>query len=134
MSATRLSPQSGVSLIEVLVAVVLTTVILTGLSGMVFTASRQTTNIAASNFRQGLMVQEVNRLSALRYADLAGQAGCRTTSTGVFPHQRCITVTSLATNRSRVTIVVRPTQPGVAADTVILERTRPPVGSPLSTN
>jgi type II secretory pathway pseudopilin PulG len=128
-----LSARPGVSLVETLVAITLMGVVLSGLGGLAFTASRRTVDVAASGYRHGILVQEVNRLTAWPYTDLGSASGCTTVSTGTFPHQRCISVTVISSTRSQVRVIVTPSQPGVAADTVTVERTRPPVGSVLST-
>jgi type II secretory pathway pseudopilin PulG len=129
-----LSARPGVSLVETLVAITLMGVVLSGLGGLAFTASRQTVNVAASGYRQGILVQEVNRLTAWPYADLGAAAGCTTVATGAFPYQRCINVNAISSTRSQVRVIVTPSQPGVTPDSVTVERTRPPVGSVLSTS
>jgi hypothetical protein len=129
-----LAPRPGVSLVEVLVAITLMAAALSGLGGLAFTASRQSIDVAGGGYRQGILVQEVNRLLALPFADLAGEVGCTTVSTGAFPHQRCVGVTTISTTRSQVRVIVIPNQPTVRPDTAILERTRPPVTNVLSTS
>jgi hypothetical protein len=133
MKKFELSAQPGVSLVETLVAITLMGLVLSGLGGLAFTASRRTVDVAARSYRHGILVQEVNRLTAWPYANLGSAAGCTTVSTGTFPHQRCISVTAISSTRSQVRVIVAPSQPGVAPDTVTVERTRPPVGSVLST-
>jgi prepilin-type N-terminal cleavage/methylation domain-containing protein len=130
---TGMKPRPGVSLVEVLVALTLMTVVLTALSGLTFRAARQTNQLSGGGYRQGVLVQETNRLTAEPFANLPALAGCVTEAGGVFPHTRCVTVTNLSSTRRRATIIVTPAQPGVRPDTVIVERTNPPVGNPLST-
>jgi len=134
MKRIELSARSGVSLVETLVAITLMGVVLSGLGGLAFTASRQTVNVSAGGYRHGILVQEVNRLTAWSYDDLGSAAGCTTVATGAFPYQRCITVNAISSTRSQVRVIVTPSQPGVAPDSVTVERTRAPVGSVLSTS
>lgn len=134
MNRPGLTSRPGVSLVEVLVAITLMAVVLSGLGGLAFTASRQTVGLTNSNLRQGILAQEVNRLTAWPFDDLTGLAGCTTVTTGTFPHQRCITVASVNSTRRVVRVIVTPSQPGMRPDSVTLERTRPPVGSVLSSS
>ena len=133
MNRMELAPRPGVSLVETLVAITLMAVVLSGLGGLAFSASRQTVNLAATNLRQGVLAQEVNRLTAWPFDQLPGAAGCTTVTTGPLPHQRCVTVTSMGNMRRVVQVIVTPNVAGVAPDTIRLERTRAPVGSVLST-
>lgn len=134
MKLPELASRPGVSLVETLVAITLMAVVLSGLGGMAFTASRQTVNLSASNLRQGILTQEVGRLTTWPFDNLTGTAGCTTVSTGRFPHTRCVTVTSVSSTRRTVRVIVTPSQAGVRPDTVTFERTRAPVGSVLSSS
>lgn len=128
-----MKPREGVSLVEVLVAITLMTIVLTALSGLSFQAARQTTRLSGDGYRQAVLMQESNRVTATPFASLPGLAGCTTENGGAFPHTRCVTVTNLSTSRRRVQIVVTPTQPGVRPDTTVIDRTNPPTVNPLST-
>jgi Tfp pilus assembly protein PilV len=129
----KLQAQAGVSLVEVLVAVILMGFVLTSLAGLTFTASRQTVAAAGSSYRLGVIQQETNRVAAIPFTDLPGLVGCSTVSTGTFPHTRCTTITTISATRSQVQVIVTPAQPGVRPDTLTIERTNPPTASPLST-
>lgn len=124
--------RSGVSLVEVIVAMTLLGVVLSSLAGLTFQASRRTTTVAAEGYRQGILVQEVNRLTATPWASLAGAAGCTTVTGGTFPHTRCATVSSLSSTMRQVRVIVTPTQPNVLPDTVTFQRSNAPAGNPLS--
>jgi prepilin-type N-terminal cleavage/methylation domain-containing protein len=128
-----LQVRSGVSLVEVLVAIVLMGTVLTSLAGLTFTAARQSVRVAGSTYRQAVIQQEANRVAALPFASLTGLSGCRTVSSGTFPHTVCITVTTVSAVRRQVQVVVTPSQPGVRPDTLRFERTNPPTSNPLST-
>lgn len=134
MKTPEMTVRPGVSLVEVLVAITLMAVVLSGLGGLAFTAARQNTAVAADNYRQGVLTQEVNRLSAWPFDDLPGEVGCTTTAGGSFPHQRCVAVTTVNSTRRQVRIIITPSVPGALPDSVTLERTRPPVGNVLSTS
>ncbi|MGH7551687.1 MAG: type IV pilus modification PilV family protein [Longimicrobiales bacterium] len=124
--------RSGVTLVEVIVAMTLLAVILTSLASVTFQAARRTSVVAAEGYRQGVLVQELNRVTALPWANLPGIAGCTTVSGGTFPHTRCIAVTTVSNTIRRVRLIVTPAQPRVRPDTVIFDRANPPAGNPLS--
>jgi prepilin-type N-terminal cleavage/methylation domain-containing protein len=125
--------RSGVSLVEVIVAMTLLGVVLTTLAQVSFHAARRTIVVAGDGYRQGILLQEANRAATLPWASLPGLAGCTTVAGGTFPHTRCTTVSALSGNTRRVTVVVTPAQPRVRRDTVIVDRTNAPTGNPLST-
>jgi prepilin-type N-terminal cleavage/methylation domain-containing protein len=130
-----LKARDGVSLVEVIVAISLLSIVLTSLAGLSFTAARQTVTVAGGNYRHAVLTQEVNRLTAMPFAGLAAENGnCVNVAGGTFPHRRCITVTPISAVRAQVTVIVQPGVPGVRPDTIVVERTRPPVGNPLSTS
>lgn len=134
MNRIELKARAGVTLVETLIAMTIMAIFLSGLGGMAFTAARNTTRATADTYRQGVLQQEANKVLTWPYAQLGGLAGCQNTATGRFPHRRCITVTTMGNNYSRVTIIVQPGQPGIASDTLVLERTRPPVANVLSSS
>lgn len=125
--------QAGVSLIEVLVAMVLMSAILIPVAGMTALGANVSTRGAGGSYRQGVLNQQANRLATLPFANLPAAAGCTTVSTGTFPHVRCVTVTDVSSTLRRIQIVVTPTQPGVRPDTARFDRANPPTGNPLNT-
>ena len=129
----RATVRPGISLVEVLVALTLLAVVLTSLAGLTVTAGRGAVRVAGGGYREGMLTQEINRLSATPFAALPAAAGCQTVASGPFPHTRCVTVASVNTRLRRVTIIVTPTQPGVTPDTVVFDRSDPPTFNPLST-
>lgn len=124
--------RQGVSLVEVIVAMTLLGVVLSSLAGLTFQASQRSLNVAAEGYRQGILLQEVNRMTATPWAQIAGAAGCSTVTGGTFPHTRCVTVSTLSSTARRIRVIVTPSQPGVRPDTITFERSNAPAGNPLS--
>ncbi len=127
-----LAARAGTTIVEVVISLTLLAVVLVSLAGLTADAARGSVKVAGGGYREGIMTQEVNRLTTLPFASLAGQAGCTTVSTGVFPHTRCVTVTTINARLTQVRVVVTPAQPGVPADSVTFERSNPPTYNPLS--
>lgn len=125
--------RQGVSLVEVIVAMTLLGVVLSSLAGLTFQVSRRSLNAAAEGYRQGILMQEVNRMTTTPWTLLTGAAGCTTVTGGTFPHTRCVTVSNLSTTVRRVRVIVTPSQPGVQPDTITFERSSAPAANPLST-
>ena len=126
------SVRDGFTLIEVVMAMVLLASVLVMLAGMTFATARRSVELETSGLRQAVMLQEVNRLSALAFDDLGAQAGCRSVVAG--PGETftaCVTLTTLTTLSKNVQVVLTG-RPGVRPDTVRFERAKPPSVSPLN--
>jgi len=126
-----LKSRDGVSLVELMVAMVMLAVMLTSVAGLTFEAARRSVETTGENYRQAAMLEEVNRMTALPYNNLAVGTVCRAISTGAFPHKRCITTTSTGLYSKQVTVIISPGMRGVLPDTVTFTRARAPVTNPL---
>jgi prepilin-type N-terminal cleavage/methylation domain-containing protein len=123
--------RDGVTLIELLVAMVIFGVMMTSVAGLTFEAARSSMVTTGDNYRQAVMLEEVNKWTAEPYGNLTVGSVCRSVSTGVFPHTRCITTTSTGLYAKQLIIIVTPQQRGVRPDTVVFTRARAPVTNPL---
>jgi Tfp pilus assembly protein PilV len=128
-----MAARAGASLIELLVAVTLLGVVLTSLAGLSFDAARRSIRVAGSGYMQGVVTQEVNRLTALPFNQLPAAGGCIAVTSGIFPHKRCVTVTDITSMQRQIQLIVTPAQQGVAPDTVTFVRYNPPSANPLFT-
>lgn len=125
--------QSGMSLVEIVVAMALVSAVLIPIAGISLMGTSRSLQAAGAGYRQGILVQEVNRLTAVPFVALPGFAGCTTVGSGTFPHTRCVTVTNVSATQRRITVAVTPAQPGVPPDSAVFDRTKPPTGNPLNT-
>jgi len=124
--------RDGVTLVEVLVAVMLVGVVVTSLGGMSFQAARQSVVLAGDGYLQGVVTQEVNRLQAVPFAQMTAGTTCTTASTGSFPHTRCNTIKDASATEKQVTLTVTPTQSGVRTVTITFSRYEPSNYNPLN--
>jgi prepilin-type N-terminal cleavage/methylation domain-containing protein len=124
--------RAGVSLVELLVAMVILGVMLTSVAGLTFEAARRSVVTTGDSYRQAALLEEVNRLTAEPYGNLAAGSTCRTVSSGIFPHTRCVTMTSTGLYSMQLMVVVSPTQRGVRPDTAVFTRARAPVTNPFN--
>ena len=129
-----LRDRRGFGLVEVLIAVVITSVAIVGLAGMLLTSSRTATLASVRNARSAVATQQLNRLAAVPYATLESKAGCTTVSTQPFPHSRCVSVTAATggAGTKQVRLIVTPLNPAVRADTLYLTRTSGAAVNPVT--
>jgi prepilin-type N-terminal cleavage/methylation domain-containing protein len=122
--------RDGFSMLEVVLAMVLLSVILTALAGLTFRTAKQAVHNGDGSRVQAASLELVNRFSALPYANLAGAAGCDTVGSLNNKFQRCVTVTTTG-NSSQVTVVTTPLQRSASAITVRFNRVAPASTNPL---
>jgi prepilin-type N-terminal cleavage/methylation domain-containing protein len=120
----------GFSLVEVMVSMVLLGVILVALAGLTFQTAQRSVQLSDASARQALLLQEVNRLSAIPYAAINAQAGCDSVFSGNHRFQRCVQVAQISATR-RVTIVLRSPKLD-RPDSVVFTRAAPSAGNPLA--
>lgn len=133
LRARRLKARAGFSLVEILVALTLLSIILMSLARVTFqmAASSKTNDMFAK--RNATLIQEANKYGAMPFTSLAS-VSATTLTFGDFKFERTVTVTPTGTSRRDVKIVVVPYIANVLTpskkDSVFVYRTSPP-GSPL---
>lgn len=120
------------TLVELMVAVILVGITVTSLSGLTFKSARDAMVLAGDGYLRGIMVQEVNRLHAVPFTQLAPGSFCVTVSTGKFPHTRCYKVVDVSKEKKTVTVVINPTQSGVRTQSTVFNRFQPSSYNPLN--
>jgi prepilin-type N-terminal cleavage/methylation domain-containing protein len=129
---TMIRNRQGLSLIELLVAMVLLGIMITSVAGLTFEAGRRSIVASAENYRQAAMIREVNRLTAMPYSSISVGTACRYVTTTAMPHQICVTAAKLSNYSKTMTVIVRPAVRGVSPDTLVLIRANAPIINPLS--
>jgi prepilin-type N-terminal cleavage/methylation domain-containing protein len=134
MTNTFKRPRTGFSLIEVMVSLVLLAIILVSLAraSTVIAVRGRTNDLNAK--RTSVLQMEANKFGAIPFASIAGWSTVNKTFTkGDFTYTRRLTISSQnATNtRYLIKIVVIPSIDATKGDSVTIERTLPPTGSPL---
>jgi Tfp pilus assembly protein PilV len=121
--------RNGVAVLEIMVAMVILAIGLLGVAGMTPTATRRASGLSTQSSRDGIMLQELNKLAALHYDSLSGRAGCSTSSSGTLTYTRCIAVTDIADGAGykRVRLIVSPSTSWARPDTVYLNRAKSPI-------
>ena len=113
----------GVSLIEVMVALVLFGIIATihTVATMRYGLRQRVVELGAA--RSAAVSMSIDMYSAMARGSIAGNAGCTTiTLFPNYPHTRCIAVTVVSATVSRVRIIITPTNTALRPDTVYVDR------------
>ncbi len=123
--------REGFVLVEAVVALTLLAVVLLPLAGMSYQVASRSVRSTVEMHRTGAMTSMSGRLTVLPFDSLPSVAGCDTVISSVFPHRSCVSITDLAPKVRRVTVVIQPATPLVAADTIVLRRTKPTTANPF---
>jgi Tfp pilus assembly protein PilV len=115
--------RSGFVLLEVIVAMFILTLILSSLAALMYQVSRRSFLNIGGAYRNGVLLQEVNRLEALPYDSLAIGTSSATVSTLPYLYTRTVVVTNPGTNVKSVKLVIAPANSVYKADTAIFSRT-----------
>ena len=118
------SRRRGIALIEVIVAMVILSIMLSSLGPIIYSVSRSTRAVTGNAYRNGVLMQEVNRLIAVSYDSLAVGVTTFSVSTAPYPHTSTVSVSEPVVNLKLVKIVVTPVSSAYKPDSVQFNRTR----------
>jgi prepilin-type N-terminal cleavage/methylation domain-containing protein len=129
--------RAGFGLVEVIVAMILLAVAVSALAGLSLSVSQSSLKVTGTAYRNGVMMQEVNRLEALPYDSLQ-KTSCNSpqridVTTAPYQHSRYITICEPSLNLKTVKIVLTPVNSRFKPDTVNFTRTRPRTTRVLNT-
>jgi prepilin-type N-terminal cleavage/methylation domain-containing protein len=128
------NPEAGFTLIELAIALVIFAIVLGSLGRASISMAHQASQSGPVAMRNAEMSRQVNRLEALTWDSLPGRAGCVSITTGAFPHQRCVTLTTITSTRTSVRLIITPTLARIRPDTTTFERSKiiniSPFGAP----
>lgn len=120
------SNRKGVAVLEIMVAMVILSIGLLGAAGMTVAAARRGTGLATAASRDGIILQELNKLTSIPYDSLSARVGCSTTTSDALAYTRCISVTDITggSGYKHVRLIVAPATSWARPDTVFLNRVR----------
>jgi prepilin-type N-terminal cleavage/methylation domain-containing protein len=129
-----LAPRKGFVIVEVIVAMVLLAVAVTSLAALLYSISQSGMVATGNAYRNGVLMNEVNRLVALPYDSLAVGSASLSVSTAPYPHTRNITIAEpVPTYFKTVTVVITPTNAKYKPDTANFTRTNARTSKALCT-
>ena len=118
-------PRMGFVLVEVIVAMVLLAVAVSSLAALMYSVSQSGIVATGNAYRNGVLMQEVNRLEEIPYDSIAVGTSSITVSTAPYPHTRVITVAEPVVQLIKtVRVVITPTNVKYKPDTVSFTRTK----------
>ena len=126
----RLGPDSGVSVVETILAMVLLGVTLAALIPLTVGLAERSLRSAMETHSLGVGSREMGRLAAMPWDSLPFAATCVTDTLPAFPHRRCVTVAQSGATR-RVTLVITSASSLYQADTLELVRAKPMPPNPF---
>jgi type II secretory pathway pseudopilin PulG len=117
--------REGFVIVEVIVAMVLLAVAVTSLAAMMYSVSQSGMKATGDAYRNGVLMQEVNRLEGIPYDSIPVGSVTSSVSTAPYPHSRVVTVTEpIVQTFKTVRVVITPTNVKYKPDTVTFTRTK----------
>jgi len=134
-TTTASKPRKGFVLVEVIVAMVLLAVAVSSLAAMMYSVSQSGMKATGNAYRNGVLMQEVNRLEGIPYDSIAVGTTSISVTTAPYKHTRVITVLEPVANVVKtIKVVITPTDTKLKPDTVSFTRTKSRTSKVLCTD
>ena len=131
----RMRGRAGFSLLEVMVAMTMLSIILMSLAKISTAISVRSRSNDLVAKRSAILTLEANKFGAMPFDSLRAFSTTSVTRTlGGFAYTRTLTVTNTGSTLSTVKIVITPTLSTTLKDSVTFDRTKPATSTPLCTN
>jgi len=115
-------PAGGFTLVEIMMAVVIFSIVILSLVGLSFQVAKNSTRATDQALGMAALLAEVDQVVATPFDSLPGIVGCDTTVSGVSSVVGCTAVTSLSPRLDSIQIIVTSTLPSARPDTINIER------------
>jgi hypothetical protein len=136
-TATPVTNESrkGIAIVEVIVAMVLLAIAVGSLASLIYSVSQSSLMATGNAYRNGVLMQEINRLEGVPYDSIPTGTSTVSVSTPPYPHTTVITVTEpVAAVMKSVKVVITPTNLKFKPDTVSFTRTKARTSKVLCTD
>jgi prepilin-type N-terminal cleavage/methylation domain-containing protein len=134
-ATTMTNQRKGFSVVEVIVAMVLLGIAVSSLAALTYSVSQSSMIATGNAYRNGVLMQEVNRLEMSPYDSVRTGTTTQTVSGQPYPHTTVITVTEPTLNvLKNVKVIITPTQARFKPDTAIFIRTKARTSRALCTD
>jgi prepilin-type N-terminal cleavage/methylation domain-containing protein len=100
--------RGGFVLLEVIVAMFILGIVLSSLAALLYEVSRGSFKSIGGAYRNGVLLQEVNRLEAVPWDSLAVGTSAATITTLPYPYTSTVTIANPSTNLKSVMLVITP--------------------------
>jgi Tfp pilus assembly protein PilV len=121
----------GISLIEVVVAITLLSVVLLSLTGIMWEMNRHSRRATLVGARGAALASAASLAESMRWDSIAGLIGCTTDTSAQLVYTRCFEVPDLTASVRQIRTIITPTGGAVPPETIVVSRTRPRSRSPL---
>jgi prepilin-type N-terminal cleavage/methylation domain-containing protein len=126
--------RKGFVIVEVIVAMVLLAVAVSSLAALLYSISQSGLIATGNAYRNGVLMNEVNRLEGIPYDSVAVGTASFSVSTAPYPHTRVITVTEpIANTVKTIQVIITPTNSKYKPDTLSFTRTKAKTSKALCT-
>jgi prepilin-type N-terminal cleavage/methylation domain-containing protein len=126
--------REGFALVEIIVAMVLLAVAVSSLAALMYSVSQNGMKASANAYRNGVLMQEVNRLEGIPYDSIPVGVNTVSVSGGSYPYTRVVRVAEPTVQKVKtVSVVITPTNPKYRPDTVSFTRTKAKTSKVLCT-
>jgi len=134
-ATTVTKPRKGFVIVEVIVAMVLLAVAVASLASLIYSVSQSSLIATGNAYRNGVLMQEVNRLEGLPYDSITVGTSTVSVSTMPYPHTTVVRITEpVAAVMKTVTVVITPTNLKFKPDTISFSRTKARTSKVLCTD
>ena len=118
-------PRKGFAIVEVIVAMVLLAIAVSSLAALSYSVSQSGIAATGNAYRNGVLMQEVNRLEGIPYDSIANGTSTVVVTAAPYPHTTVITVAEPNVQLLKtVKIIIRPTNVLLKPDTATFIRTK----------
>ena len=121
----------GFTLMETLMALCILTSGAAVMVAPLYRYAQRMNGVSYVQLRNGVLAEQVGRLTALPFDSLASRAGCVSVASSPLPHTRCVTLTTVGSLK-RVTLIITPTRTTVRPDTIVFDRSQITSSNPFS--
>lgn len=126
--------RNGFVIVEIIVAMVLLAVAVTSLAALMYSISQSGMVATGNAYRNGVLMNEVNRLEGIPYDSIAVGSTSFSAPTAPYPHTRVITVNEPVANTIKaIKVIITPTNAKYKPDTVRFKRTKARTSKALCT-
>ncbi|HEY4734938.1 MAG TPA: hypothetical protein VIH53_10380 [Gemmatimonadaceae bacterium] len=127
--------RKGFVIVEVIVAMVILAVAISSLAALVLSVSKSGIKTTGDAYRNGILMQEVNRLEGIPYDSVRTGTSTVVVSSGTYAHTRVVTVTEPTVNVLKtIKIVITPSNPRYKPDSASFIRTKARTSKVLCTD
>ena len=112
----------GFTLVEIMMAVIIFSIVILSLVGLSFQVAKHSTRATDQALGMAALLAQVDLVVATVFDSLPNLVGCATTISGVNSVVGCTAVTSLSPRLDSIQIIVTTSLPGARPDTINMQR------------